>query len=483
MSTNIKDNAIRNLMWKMFERTGVQAFIFIVQIVLARILSPTDIGILALVNVFIEIAIAFTQYGFKTALVRKKDLSELDISSVLYISIIAGVVIYSVLFLGAPVIETCLGIDELALILRVLSINIITGSIIAVLNAILENGLKFKKQFFCSMIAVIPSGIIAVVIAFLGFGIWAMVIQQVIYNFIYLCTLEYAIKFKPVRQCSFYSVKVMFSFGWKMLVIKLMDTIFAEVRTLILGTMYSPASLAYYDKGKQFPSMIIKNINTSLYSVMLPVLSRNQDDEKILKSMVRKSIQLSTYTITPFLFGLAVTGRQIIPLLLTDKWNASVIYLQIFCVAYALWPIDTTNQQLVTALGRSDMLLVLEFLKKFSDIICLIVTLSQGPLVIALGALGAGILATLIYMYPNYKLISYSYLEQARDVLPNFLLSGLMCLSVYAISFIKANNLILLFSQVITGIIIYISLSVVLHNQSFLYIKEYILLKVESNRR
>lgn len=453
---NTKNKILSSLLWKLMERGGTQGIQFIVQIVLARLLSPTDYGTIALITIFITIANVFVQSGFSTALIQKKDANEVDFSSVFYLSLFTSSILYMILFFAAPLIAGFYNLSQLIPIIRVLSITLFFGALNSIQNAVISKKMQFKKLFFSSLGAISVSGIIGVSFAYMGFGVWALVIQQLVNQLAVTIILWFTVKWRPKMMFSFERIKVLFSFGWKLLVSSLIDTLYTNLRSLIIGKIYYPAMLGYYNRGEQFPQIIVTNIDGSIQSVMLPALSVEQDNRVRMKDMVRRSIVTSSFVIFPLMIGLTVIAEPLIKILLTDKWLPSVPFLQIACMSYALYPIHTANLQAINALGRSDIFLKLEIIKKIIGLAILGVTIFYGVYAIAIGMLVVGIICTFINAYPNLKLLNYGYMEQLKDIMPSLLLSLVMGAGVYNFRWLNLSIYITLALQIGVGVFVYI---------------------------
>lgn len=467
---NKKSKVLSSLVWKFLERGGTQGIQFIIQIVLARILLPYDYGIISLISVFIAIANVFVQSGFNMALIQKKKVDERDFSSVFYLNIFVSGILYILLFFTAPFIERFYNVLGLSKVLRVLSLTLFLGAINSIQNAVISRKMEFKKLFFSSIAAIIVSGIIGVILALLGFGVWALVFQQLSNQIITTIVLWFTVKWRPQLVFSLEKIKVLFSYGWKVLCSTLLDTLYMNLRSLIVGKMYSTEILAYYNRGDQFPQLIITNINGSIQSVMLPVLAKEQDNKKKVKEMVRRSIVTSSFIIFPMMIGLSVIAVPLVKVILTEKWLSCVPFLRIFCFSYALWPIHTANLQAINAIGRSDIYLRLEVVKKILGMIILIVSIQFGVYAIAIGLLINSIISTFINSYPNKELLNYSYLEQIGDVMPSFVLSFIMGGVIYSISFLKISSLVILLLQVIVGVILYVLMANIFKLECFTYL-------------
>ena len=465
-----KQSIISSLFWKLMERGGTQGIQFVVQIILARILVPKDYGIIALIAIFITISNVFVQSGLNTALIQKKDADEVDFSSVFYLSLAIAGMLYVVLFFAAPLIAAFYGIFQLVPVLRVLSIILFFGAFNSIQNAVVAKKMQFKKLFFSSLGAMLSSGIVGIVLAYSGAGVWALVIQQLTNQFMITVILWFTVKWRPKLVFSFQKVKVLFLYGWKLLVSSLIDNLYGNLRSLIIGKIYNPTMLGYYNRGDQFPNIVVTNINGSIQSVMLPVLSANQDDKNKVRGMVRRSIVTSSFILFPMMMGLAVCAEPLVKILLTDKWLPCVPFLQLMCINYAFWPIHTANLQAINALGRSDIFLKLEIIKKSIGIIILCLSIPFGIYIMAATQSLVSLIASIINSYPNRNLLGYGYKEQIIDVMPSMILSIIMGVVIYTIRFRNLSVWLTLIIQIVFGIIIYVTLAYLFKLECFNYL-------------
>lgn len=461
---------LSSLFWKLMERGGTQGIQFIVQIVLARLLLPEDYGIIALVLVFIAIANVFVQSGLNTALIQKKDADETDFSSVFYLSLFIAGLIYIILFFTAPLIAAFYEEAQLIPIFRVLAITLFFGAFNSIQNAVIARRMQFKKLFFSSTGAILVSGTVGIYMAYKGFGVWALVGQQISNQLLVTLILWFTVKWRPRLLFSFRRVKSLFSYGWKLLVSALINTVYNDLRSLIIGKIFKAEILGFYNRGQQFPSVLVSNIDGSIQSVLFPVLASQQDNRSRVKDMMRRAIVTSSFVIFPMMVGLAVTAEPLVQLLLTDKWLPCVPFLQIFCAVYALMPIHTANLQAINALGRSDIFLKLEIIKKLVGLSILGVTIFYGVYAIALGQVLSGIISTFINAYPNKKMLGYSYNQQWNDIMPSLLLSLVMGAVVYSFKWLGMSVLVTLTVQVCVGVILYTGMAWVFKLEAFEYL-------------
>lgn len=467
---NLKQNVFSNVIWRFAERTGAQLVGFIVSIVLARILSPSDYGIVALVSVFTTIMQVFVDTGLGNALIQKKDADDVDFSTVFYTNIAFCLVLYLIIFISAPLIAKLYNNEALTAVTRVLGLTIVISGVKNVQQAYVSRKMIFKKFFFATLVGTIGAGVLGITLAINGAGVWALVAQQIFNLTVDTIILWITVKWRPKKFFSFTRLKELFSYGWKLLVSSIIDTVYNNVRQLIIGKFYSSSDLAYYNKAKQFPELIVNNVNTSIDSVLLPTMSREQENKEKVRTMTRRAIKTSIYIMAPLMMGLAFTANNVIKILLTDKWSASVPYLIVFAITYMFWPVHTANLNAIKAMGRSDLFLKLEIIKKAVGVILLLLTFRISVWAMALSFLISGVISQIINAWPNRKLLNYSYLQQFKDILPSIVLAVVMGIIVYLINFLRLPTLVTLIIQIILGAIIYIGGSALLKFESFSYV-------------
>lgn len=465
-------NVITNFFWRFLERCGAQGVTFIVSIVLARLLDPTVYGTVALVTIFTTIMQVFVDSGMGNALIQKKDADDLDFSSVFYFNMAMCSVLYLIMFFAAPLIASFYRMPELTAIVRVLSFVVVISGVKNVQQAYVSRHLMFKRFFFSTLGGTIGAAVIGIAMAYLGFGVWALVAQMLFNAVVDTTILWITVKWRPKKMFSFQRLKSLFSYGWKLLASSLIDTVYNDLRQLIIGKKYSSGDLAYYNQGKKFPQLIVTNINTSIDSVLLPTMSKAQDDMAAVRSMTRRAIKTSTFLMMPAMIGLAVCAEPLVQLILTEKWLPCVLFLRIFCITYAFYPIHTANLNAIKAMGRSDLFLKLEIIKKTVGIIAILITMWISVQAMAYSFLVTTILNQIINSWPNKKLLNYSYLEQVKDMMPQILLSLGMGAAIYAVSFLHLSASLTLLIQIPLGVLVYWSGSKIFHVESYTYIIE-----------
>lgn len=467
---SLKTKTISGFFWRFLERSGAQIVTFIVSIILARILDPVVYGTVALVTVFTTILQVFVDSGFGAALIQKKEADNLDFSTVFYFNVVVCTLLYIVMFFCAPLIANFYNSPSLTPLVRVISLTLIISGLKGVQQAYVSRTMQFKKFFYATLGGTLISAVVGIVLAYRGFGVWAIVAQTLTNNFVGTIVLWFTVKWRPMLAFSFKRLKTLFSFGWKLLCSALLNTIYEESRSLIIGKKYSSADLAFYNKGRMFPNLIVSNVNTSIDSVLLPTMSSSQDDREKVKSITRNSIRVGSYLMWPLMVGLGVCAEPFVRLVLTDKWAFCVPYLQIFCFIYALMPLQTANLNAMKAMGRSDLFLGLEVVKKLLGILAIVISMWFGVFWIAFSACITSFLCTVINAFPNKKLLNYSWIEQIKDIFASMLLAIFMGVIVYMINFLPLGNLLKLLIQVPLGVAVYILLSILIKYEPFYYV-------------
>ena len=459
-----------NLIWRFSERIGAKLISVIVNLILARILAPELYGTVAIVLVFTEILQVFVESGFGTALIQKKDADDLDFSSVFFFNLAVSVFLYILLFTAAPVIAKVYRKPELLQIVRVVGLILIIAGVRNVQQAYVSRNMLFKRFFFATLGGTVVAAVIGIGMAVKGFGVWAYVAQYLLNNLVGTLILWFTVKWRPKMQFSLERLKGLFSYGWKLLVSSVLNIVSDKLRPLLIGYRFSASDLSFYNEGILFPNLIVDNVNSSIDSVLLPALSQQQDSAENVKAMTRRAIQISSYIMWPLMIGLFVCARPLVTLLLGDNWLPCIPFLRIFSLYYALFPIHTSNLNAIKAMGRSDIFLKLEILKRVLDFAFVVVTLFIGVKAMAIGLLVEGFLCLFINAFPNQKLCGYAFSEQVKDIIPAFLLSAGMGVVAYAVSLIGLGNLVTLVLQVLCGASVYVALSAVLKLEPFCYL-------------
>lgn len=459
-----------NFIWRFAERCGAQLVGFIVSVVLARMLDPSDYGSIALITVFTSILQVFVDSGLGNSLIQKKEVDDTDFSTVFFTNVVFCLVLYAISFLISPFVANYYGDPGLTWPMRVLSLTVLISGVKNVQQAYVSRNMLFKKFFFATLTGTIVAAVLGIVMALKGFGIWALVTQQVANLLIDTVILWITVRWRPKKVFSTERLKVLFSFGWKLLASQLIDTVYNNFRSLVIGKMYSSEDLAYYNRGRQFPNLIVTNVNTSIDSVLFPSLSKAQDDISRVRTMTRRAIKTSVYIMAPLMMGLAFAAEPVVKIVLTDKWLPCVPYLVIFSVSFMFYPIHTANLKAIVALGRSDLNLKLEIEKKLIGIVLLAVSMWFGVMAMAYSLLISNFISQLINSRPNKKLLNYGYRSQILDILPSVVLSVIMGIIIFPFKYLPIPTILILTLQVVTGILVYWIGSKITKNDSYDYL-------------
>ncbi len=456
-----------NFFWRLFERCGSEGITFVVSIILARLLEPKAYGTLALIYVFTSILDVFINSGLGTALIQKKDADDIDFSTVFYFNILIAIISYILIFIGAPYISDFYRDASMTPYIRVLSLALLLSGIKNVQYAYISRNLMFKVFFFATLAGTLFSAIIGIAMAYKGFGIWALIAQRISTQVVSTALMWGIIHWTPRLVFSWNKLKSLYQYGWKMLASALLNTVYMRFHSLIIGKIYSAEELAYFHRGENFPIMIASNLNNAIDSVLFPAMSQVQDNLTRLKDMTRNAIKLATYIIMPAMACLAVCSEPLVKLILTDKWLPCLPFLRLYCISLAFYPIHTANLNAIKALGRSDIFLVLEIIKKIVGLAVLILCVRKSMLMLAYGSLVSSIMSQIINSWPNKKLLNYSYLNQIYDIFPSILLTFISGSVAYSIClFMKINYILMLLLQPILLFSVYMIMSIITHNDS-----------------
>ena len=468
----LKERILSGVFWKLLENGGTQGILFIVTVLLARLIEPAEYGVLTITTIFVSIAGVFVQSGFSLSLVQRKDCDDTDLSSVFWFTLAAAFILYSILYLSAPLIADYYNQEKVVSALRVIAIILFFGAVSSVQTAIIMRQLEYRKRFFVSLVSVLLSGTVGITMALKGFGVWALIAEQITDNLTMCIGLTIATRWLPAFIFSFSRIKSLFSFGWKLVVSSFLDTVYSDLSGLIIGRRYNTAMLAQYDKGRKFPQLIITNATGAIQSAAFPAFSKTQTDLPRLKSMLRRSVMLSAFLMFPMMAGLAAVASPLVHILLTDKWMGSVPFMQVFCIMFAMYPIDATVLQAFNGIGRSDVYLKLEVAKKICGILLLVIAvfLFDSSIAIAWSLAFTAVFSVLFNAIPAKTLFNYTYREQLKDILPSLVLSLAMFGIVSLVSLFPIHDYLLLAIQILAGFFFYAGTASLLHMEEMNYL-------------
>ena len=456
-----------NMFWRFSERILAQFVGFVVSIILARILEPSAYGTVALMMVFINVLQVFVDSGLGNALIQKKNADEIDFSTVFFTNIVFCVLLYAVLFVTAPYIAGFYKDPGLTPYIRVLGLIIPISGVKNVQQAYVSRNMLFRKFFFATLSGTVIAGITGITLAIHGAGVWALVAQQIINLSIDTCILWITVKWRPTGSFSIERLKGLFGFGWKLLASSLLDTGFNEIRKLFIGKIYTSSDLAFYDQGDKLPGVMITNLNTTIDSVLLPVMSQEQDDRERVRAMLRRSIRVGVYIVAPFVVWLSAIAEPLVRLMLTEKWMHTVFFIRVFSFSYLFFPIHTANLNAMKALGRSDLFLKLEIIKKIIMFALLFISVSISAEAIAISMLAASFICMFINAWPNRKLLGYGCMAQIRDILPEILCALIAGGFILLMGLLNLPDILMMILSVIFGLAVYFVFSKILKLDSF----------------
>ena len=432
--SGLKQKVVKGTLWVLMEKLSTQGVGFVVTLVLARLLTPDDYGAVAVLSIFIILANVLVDSGFGQSLVQKKEATELDFNSVFYTSLVLSGILYAALFFSAPWIADFYRSPELVGILRVTAVGVFFAAVNGVQNAELNRKMLFYLSFRISLLSSISSAIVGLTCAFLRMGPWALVWQNFTLGLVGVIARWFFIAWRPKRMFSFTALKGLWAFGWKLAVSNLVASFFANLYGLIIGRVYTRADLAFVQKGGVLPNLVMNNVNESLGRVAFPAMAQMQDDPVRLRAAMRRMVMISTFFVFPLMVGIAVCSESIIHLLYGSKWLPAVPFAMIACFDMAMWPIHTTNLQVITALGRSDIFLKLELIKKALVVLTMFSFYRFGVWgFVFASTVTLGPVSMLLNAAPNQRLLGYSVVQQLRDIMPACILALIMGSVVYGV--------------------------------------------------
>lgn len=477
MADSLKSQAVKGVVWSAVERFSVQGIQFVLSIIIARLVAPSEYGLIAMLGIFLAIAQTFIDSGFSNALIQKKDRTEVDFSTVFYFNIVVSLVVYLILFLSAPYIALFYKEPLLDIITKWVGLNIIISALSIVQRAKLTIQLNFKTQAKASLIAVVISGICGITMAYYGYGVWALVCQSLLNNLLSTLLLWVFARWMPAFIFSWQSFKGLFSFGSKLLLSGLLHTIYLNLYTLVIGRRYSATDVGYYNRSysiAQYPSVNIVGVITR---AIYPIQCEMQHDEERLSSSFIQYLRMSCYIIFPLMIGLAVLSKPMVLILLTDKWASMSDLLSILCIAYMWYPVMVINNQMLNVRGRSDYFLKAEIIKKIVAIVILLLTMPLGLKILCFGILFYNILDMAIIIVFTKKVMNTGFRQQFGAILPIFLVSVGMGVVIHLFLLINSNINIQLFGGIFIGSITLAFFSFIFSIKEFGYLLSYLKIK------
>lgn len=461
----LKTRAKKGFIWNTVERIATNGIQFVITIILARLLSPNDYGIIAMPAIFLALAQVLIDSGFANALIRKPDLNENDLSTAFYFNIVVGLVSYIILFLASPLIAVFFNTPILSILLKVTALVVFINSLGIVQQALMTKKMDFKTLAVITVISTIVSGAGGIWMAYSGYGVWALVFQQVASATIRSILLWGLGHWHPLRVWSRSSFNYLWSFGSKVVVIGFLDTIYNNIYAFVIGKMYNAKDLGNYTRAHQFADLPVNNLNGIIAKVTFPLLSEVQDDNARLHSIYLKLIKMTSLIIVPLMFGLAAIANPFIMALLGKDWIGCVILFQILCFARIWTPFSSININLLQVKGRTDLHLKLEIIKKVFVTIVLVITIRLGVIAILIGFAICTPMAFFINVYYTNKIIGISFAKQINAIIPSLVISIIIVVSIMLINMIVDDIYVQLVVDSILALVVYLGLSFIFERE------------------
>lgn len=452
---SLKDKTVKGVVWSGIDNVAQYAVSFIVGIVLARLLTPDDYGLLGIIAIFTAICTTLINGGFTNALIRKKDVTDDDYNTAFIVNLGMSLLLYVIVFFCSPLIAKFFGREELTLLTRVTSISIIIGALAIVQQTRLTKRIDFKTQTKITLIASISSGVIGIVMALMGYGVWSLVAQQISSSFLRTVLLWIYNKWMPYLRFSKSSFNSLFGFGWKLMVSGLLDTLWKELYQVVVGKFYSPATLGQYTRAKQFSQLFSSNLTAVIQRVTFPVLSNVQDDKVRMVGAYRRIIKTTMFITAVCLFALGAVSEPLLFCLIGPQWHEAATYLPIICIGSSLYPLHAINLNMLQVQGRSDLFLILEILKKIIGLAPLAVGAFVGILPMLYVGLFTGVISFFLNSYWTGKFLGYSSWMQIKDIAPSYCVATLIFASVWFLKYLPVSNWIILPLQIVVGTIVF----------------------------
>lgn len=461
----------KGLMWTYLERICAQGVSTLVTIILARLLLPENYGVVSIATIFMSFCDALVVGGFSDTLIQKKDADDIDFSTMFWFVLAFGFLMFGIVFAIAPLAETFFKTSMVCVTLRVMAVRLPINAVNSIQSAYISKHMKYKYFFFATLIGTVISAVVGIVMAYMGYGVWALVAQYLTNSVVDTLVIWFTCGWHPSFKFSLKRLKSLYSFGWKMQLSTLIVTIYVEVESLCIGRKYTSADLAYYEKGRQFPKMIMHNIQTSISKVMLPAFSKISDKKDETKRLAKRSVSISTYLMAPLLIGLILCSKEFVIAVLTEKWLPAVPFMQLLSVYYLIEPIMAFNKQIVIAAGKSALYLKMEIAKKTVGISLLLISVFcfDSVYAIALATVITQIIGLIIQSAPLKRIINYPLAEQIKDVAPSYILAVSMAAPIFAVKMLDISYLLKLIIEVIAGALFYLAGSMILKLKPYKY--------------
>lgn len=464
---SLKQKVVSGMIWKFLERFTSQLVSFIVSLVLARLLSPSDYGAVSIILVFITLADVLLTSGLSSGLIQKEVVTDLDFSTIFWVNLLFSICLYGILFLSAPLIASAYRMEVLTPAIRVFALRLPFSAFQAIQISYVSRRMDFKRFFWATLVGTLTSGVIGIIMAIAGFGVWALIFQYLFNTAINSIALWFIVRWSPRFEFSIECAKPLISYGWKVMATDFLGTICNNLGGLLIGFKYSSADLGFYTKGKQLPELVRSNLYNTLISVLFPAISKVNNSKEKTKALLRKSVKTMSYIVFPIMFGLIAAGETVIDVLFTSKWLPMYPFVVIMCVETLISIVATITLQGIKATGRSDLMLKAEVGKKIFLVISTLIAMQINVIAIALILPLNAFVDWIINGFLTGILIGYSPFEQLYDCLEALMLSSLMAIAVWLLSLIGLGGIMLLLIQIVAGAGIYILASRLIGSSSF----------------
>lgn len=472
MSSSLKDKTIRGVGWSAADTFLGQGVTFIVGLVLARLLSPDEYGLIGIVAIFTSILLGFVDCGFSNALIRKQDTNDEDFNTMFIVNLAISVLMYALLFICSPFIAHFFDRPQLVTLVRVTGLLLIIQSLSIVQDTILKKRIDFKTKTKASVLAAILSGIVGIGMAILGFGVWSLVGQQLSRQLVYTVSLWLFNKWWPKLRLSVESLHYMWSFGWKLMLSGFLDRLWMQLYQVVVGKFYNPATLGQYTRSKEYASIFSANLTSIVQKVTYPVLSQIQDDQQRMVSGYRRIIKITMFVTAIIMISMGAVAEPLIYCLIGPKWHQAASFLPLICISMSLYPLHAINLNMLQVQGRTDIYLFIEIIKKIIAVIPICLGIFVNIYWMLIGTIVTGIIAFFLNSYYTGKKLGYTSWMQLRDVAPSYAVALVIAVSVYSLKFLPISNWIILPLQVIIGIIVFIVVCQSTHLEEYVELKE-----------
>ena len=477
---SLKDKTVKGTIWSGIDNVAQYVVSFVVSIILARLLSPDDYGLIGIIYIFTAICNSLINAGFSSALIRKKEITENDYSTAFIVNLGMSLLLYVVIFVCAPFISDFFNREELVMLTRVTTLGIVLGALGLVQQTRLTKRIDFKTQTKITLIASVISGVVGIGMAFLGYGVWSLVVQGLVGQGLRTALLWFYNRWSPRLYFSKDSFRSLFGFGWKMMVSGLLATIWKELNQVVIGKFYSPSTLGQYTRARNFSELLSNNLTTVVQRVTFPVLSEIQDDTAKMVAAYRQIIKMTMFVVAISSILLAAISEPFIYCLIGTKWHDAAVYLPLICVAGSLYPLHAINLNMLQVQGRSDIFLKLEIVKKIVEIGPLAIGIFVGVIPMLYAAIVVGIIAYFLNSYYSGKALGYSSWMQIKDVAPSYAIAFLMAVIVWPLKFLPISCWLILILQLLVAVVVFWGINRIIKMEEYAELKKIVINTVSS---